>query len=162
MIKNAILDPGDQFHIGIVAADFEATVARLTEVLGYEWGPEVGGAVAVDLPGGNVAELDLRCAYSITVPRLEVVRSVAGTLWDPAGEAGVHHIGYWSADVAADAAALAERGYLVEASRPGPQGGLFFAFLRSAEGFRVELVDRAAESSLAQCWAAPPTPGGAA
>ncbi|WP_245718434.1 VOC family protein [Nocardia miyunensis] len=155
MIKNAILDPGDQFHIGIVAPDFEATAARLTEVLGYEWGPEVGDLVSVDLPDGKSVELNLRCMYSTTVPRLEVVRSVAGTLWEPAGEAGMHHIGYWSDDVAADTEALIRHGYLTEATRRGPQGGLFFAFLRSAEGFRVELVDRAAESGISRCWAAP-------
>ncbi|MQY18727.1 VOC family protein [Nocardia macrotermitis] len=162
MSQNAILDPGDQFHIGIVAADFEATVARLTEVLGYEWGPEIGGPVAVGLPDGRTTELEIRCAYSRTTPRLEVVRSVADSLWQPAGEGGLHHIGYWSDDVAADTAQLAERGYAVEATRAGVGGGLFFAFLRSAEGFRVELVDRVAEPSLARCWAAPEVSGGAA
>jgi len=153
VMKNAILDIGSQFHIGIVAADFEATMATLTAVLGHEWGPEVGGPVSVELPGGRTADLELRCAYSTTAPRLEVVRSVAGTLWEPAGDGGVHHIGYWSDDVAADTAELVRHGYVTEATRPGAQGGLFFAFLRSATGFRVELVDRAAEPSMAQCWA---------
>ncbi|WP_067887854.1 VOC family protein [Nocardia vaccinii] len=161
-MKNAILEPGDQFHIGIVAADFDVTVTRLTEVFGYEWGPEVGGPVTVDLPDGKAVDLDLRCVYSVTVPRLEVVRSVADTLWDPAGEAGVHHIGFWSDDVAADTEALLRHGYLAEATRPGAEGGLFFAFLRSADGFRVELVDRAAESGLSRCWAAPEASGGVA
>jgi hypothetical protein len=162
MIKNAILNPDDQFHIGIVAADLEATVARLTEVLGYEWGPEIGGPVSVGLPGGRIAELEIRCAYSRTTPRLEVVRSIADTLWEPAGQGGLHHIGYWSDDVAADHAELVRRGYLSEATRAGAGGGLFFAFLRSAEGFRVELVDRAAEPSLARCWATPDASAGAA
>lgn len=158
MTKNAILDPLDQFHIGIVAADFEATLATLTEVLGYEWGPEVGGPVSVDLPGGGDAvDLEMRCTFSVTVPRLEIVRSVASTLWEPSSGAGVHHLGYWSDDVQADVAELVRNGYLTEATRPGPQGGLFFAFLRSANGFRVELVDRVAQPGMAQCWAAPAT-----
>ncbi|WP_063039503.1 VOC family protein [Nocardia pseudovaccinii] len=147
----------DQFHIGIVAADFEATMATLSEVLGYEWGPEIGGPVSVDLPDTRAAVLEMRCRYSTTVPRLEIVRSIAGTLWEPAGPAGLHHVGYWSDDVAADAAELVRHGYVTEATRPGADGQLFFAFLRGADGFRVELVDRAVESSLAQCWAAPRT-----
>lgn len=155
VMKNAILDAGDQFHIGIVAGDPDDVVATLTDVLGYEWGPEVGGPVAVGLPDGSTVELELRCAYSVTVPRVEVVRSVAGTLWEPAGEGGIHHVGYWSDDVAADTAALVRHGYVVEATRSAATGGLFFSFLRSDKGFRVELVDRAAQPSLAQCWAAP-------
>ncbi|WP_433631730.1 VOC family protein [Nocardia sp. CA-120079] len=147
----------DQFHIGIVAADFEATVATLSSVLGYEWGPEIGGPVSVDLPDTGTAVLEMRCRYSTTVPRLEIVRSIADTLWEPAGAAGLHHVGYWSGDVAADVADLVRHGYVTEATRPGADGQLFFAFLRGANGFRVELVDRAAESSLAQCWAAPTT-----
>ncbi|MEV4235513.1 MULTISPECIES: VOC family protein [unclassified Nocardia] len=143
----------DQFHIGIVATDFEATVATLSAVLASEWGPEIGGPVAVHLPDGEQAVVELKCRYSTTVPRLEVVRSVAGTLWEPVGEAGIHHIGYWSDDVAADTAELVRHGYVTEATRPADAGRLFFAFLRGANGFRVELVDRAAEPDLARCWA---------
>ncbi|WP_433710467.1 VOC family protein [Nocardia sp. CA-084685] len=142
----------DQFHIGIVAVDFEATLATLSAVLGSEWGPEVGGPVAVRLPDRE-AVLELKCRYSTTVPRLEVVRSVAGTLWEPVRDAGIHHIGYWSDDVAADVVELESHGYLIEATRAADAGRLFFAFLRGANGFRVELVDRSAESGLSRCWA---------
>ncbi|MFI6361254.1 VOC family protein [Nocardia sp. NPDC050630] len=142
----------DQFHVGIVAVDFEATLATLSAVLGSEWGPEVGGPVAVRLPGRE-AVLELKCRYSTTVPRLEVVRSVAGTLWEPVRDAGIHHIGYWSDDVVADVVELESHGYLIEATRAADAGRLFFAFLRAANGFRVELVDRSAESGLSRCWA---------
>ncbi|MGW5071749.1 VOC family protein [Rhodococcus sp. NPDC004095] len=142
------------FHVGIVTDDPDATRADLAALFGYEWGPEVGGPVVVSLPGGT-REVDMRCAYSITTPRLEVVRSVPGTMWEPVAGAGVHHLGYWSDDVAADAAELAAAGYVPEATRTGPDGVPFFAFLRSAKGFRVELVTRAARSGLERCWSDP-------
>ena len=144
----------DQFHIGIVAADVAATTAALSQVLGYEWGVETGGPLTVVSSSGEQA-LDIRCVYSTTVPRVEVIRAVAGTLWEPVSGSGIHHVGYWSDDVAADIAKLERTGYTVEAMRPGPGGAPLFAFLNGPNGFRVELLTRAAESGLARCWAAP-------
>jgi Glyoxalase/Bleomycin resistance protein/Dioxygenase superfamily len=145
------MKPEDLFHVGIVTHDLDATQTQLSSLLGYEWGPEIGAPIEVTLPSG-VVTVEVRCAYSITTPRLEVVRSVPGTFWEPAEGSGVHHVGYWSDDVDADAADLVSRGYITEAARSGPDGSLFFAFLRSDTGYRMELVTRAAEPSLQQCW----------
>ncbi|HEY9311033.1 VOC family protein [Williamsia sp.] len=142
----------DLFHVGIVTHDLEATQTQLSSLLGYEWGPEVGAPIEVTLPPGLVT-VEVRCAFSITTPRLEVVRSVPGTFWEPAEGSGVHHAGYWSDDVDADAAELTSQGYVTEATRSGPDGSLFFAFLRSDTGYRMELVTRAAEPHMQQCWA---------
>ena len=150
----------DQFHVGIVAADFEATVAGLTSLFGYQWCDEMGGPIHVRLPAGD-AVLDVRCVYSRTSPRLEIVRPIPGTLWEPAADSGIHHVGYWSDDVAADSAALERDGYLPEATRQDPDGGgaAAFAFYRSAAGFRVELVSRAVKPALERLWAGQPGAG---
>ena len=148
----------DLFHLGIVTETFEQTKDELSSLFGYEWGPEVGGPIAVTLPSGD-ATIDMTCAFSVTEPRLEIVRAVPGaTLWDAGQGQGIHHAGYWSDDVAADAAELTRCGYVTEATRLGPDGAMFFAFLRSSWGFRIELVTRAAKSSMAQCWASPNIP----
>ncbi len=144
----------DQFHVGIVAEDFESTLADLSELFGYEWCQEIGGRVAVRLPTG-VAEIELRCVYSTTSPRVEVVRSVPGTLWVPAAGSGVHHVGYWSDDLPADAADLVRRGYHAEATGLRPDGAPFWAYHRSAAGPRIELVSRALQPVLTECWATP-------
>lgn len=144
----------DQFHLGIVAEDFEATAAALSSVFGYEWGPEVGSEVELTLPTGE-AVLNLRCAFTTSIPRLEIVRSIPGTLWEPVAGAGIHHVGYWSDDVAADTAELERHGYVNEATRLGPDGAPFFTFQRSPAGFRIELVSRVAKAGLEQCWASP-------
>jgi catechol 2,3-dioxygenase-like lactoylglutathione lyase family enzyme len=143
----------DLFHIGIVAEDPEAAAATLSSVLGYEWTPLMGGPIEVALPTGETV-VDIRCAYSTTTPRMEVIRAIPGTLWEPTPGAGVHHVGYWSDDVAADAAALEAEGYEREAARNGPDGGLFFTFHRSPTGFRVELVTRAAQPAMEGAFAA--------
>jgi hypothetical protein len=155
-----ILRPEDQFHVGIVAEDFHATKDQLSQLFGFEWSAELGGPADVSLPEGD-AVIDFRCAYSRSegaAPRLEIVRRVPGTLWEPTPGSGIHHFGYWSDDVAADTAELEGHGYVTEATRRGPDGALFFAFLRSAKqtGFRVELVSRAAKPSLERAWSQQP------
>ena len=147
----------DQFHIGVVAADFEATMSTLSSVFGYQWGPEAGGPIAVTLPTGE-AVLDLRCVFSTTEPRVEIVRSIPDTLWEPVAGSGIHHLGFWSDDVAADTAQLERYGYVVEAAR-AVSGTPFFAFLTGKSGVRIELVTRAAQEGLARCWADPETIG---
>lgn len=148
-----MLKPEDQFHVGIVAEDFEVTLKQLSSLYGFEWHDPMGGPAQVELATGEVAAIDFRCVYSKTAPRLEIVRRVPGTFWEPTPGSGIHHLGYWSDDVAADTAELVGHGYVTEATRKGPDGALFFAFLRSTDGFRVELVDRGAQPSLEGCWA---------
>ncbi|MGA2830837.1 MAG: hypothetical protein ABSF03_32530 [Streptosporangiaceae bacterium] len=80
---------------------------------------------------------------------------IPGTLWEPAAGSAIHHTGYWSDDVAADSAELERHGYVPEATRAGPDGVPFFAFYRSATGFRVELVSRKAQPGLEGIWAGP-------
>jgi hypothetical protein len=148
----AALRAEDQFHVGIVVEDFETALAEFSSVFGYRWCAEIGGPTEVTLPGGR-AVLDLRCAYSRTSPRLEIVRRIPGTLWEPAPGSGIHHIGYWSDDVPADRAELERHGYLPEATR---DGAVPFAFYRHPAGFRVELVSRKAQPGLERYWAAGP------
>jgi Glyoxalase/Bleomycin resistance protein/Dioxygenase superfamily len=145
----------DQFHIGIVVDDFEAALADLSATFGYEWSGELGGPIQVRLP--NEASLvNIRCAYSRSSPRLEIVGRIPGTLWEPAAGSGIHHVGYWSDDMAADSAELERRGYVAEATSDGSDGAPFFAFYRRATGFRVELVSRVAQPGLERHWSGRP------
>lgn len=133
------LRPGDQFHAGIVVDDLEAALAQLSDLFGYEWCDEIAVRTEVTLPTGPV-EVDQRFRYSRDEPRLEVIQSVPGTLWEPAAGSGIHHLGYWSADLARDAAALEGRGFAREAAGIRPDGALFWAYFRAAAGPRIELV----------------------
>jgi hypothetical protein len=141
----------DQFHVGIVAEDFDATLAELAHLFGYQWCEEVGGTIPVGLPTG-VADIELRCVYSKSTPRLEVVRPVPGTVWIPAAGSGIHHVGYWSDDVAVDSAELERRGYAAEAVGVGPEGAPLWAYHRSPTGPRIELVARALQPGLESYW----------
>lgn len=145
------MKPTDLFHTGIVVDDLVAAAAELTALFGYQWCEEIGAPVRVRLPEGETV-LDLTSVYSMSTPRLELVRSVPGTLWQPA-DSGVHHLGYWSDDVAADSAELARAGHPLEAEGRRPDGTPYWAFHRGAVGPRVELVTRALQPVLERYWA---------
>jgi hypothetical protein len=146
----------DLFHVGIVVDDVEETLAALSALFGYEWGAQMGGPSSVRLASGEEI-LDLRCTYSITAPRLEIVQSVPGTLWEPVTGSGIHHVGYWSDDVAADAAALVSQGFAAEATGVLPDGAPFWAYHRGPSGPRIELVSRAVAPMLDGSQAGAPT-----
>jgi hypothetical protein len=142
----------DQFHVGLVVDDLAAAAAELSAVFGYEWCAETGTAAQVTLPSGDTV-LDLKNLYSTSTPRLELVQSIPGTLWEPAPGSGVHHLGYWSDDVAEDSAELARHGYETEAVGRRPDGTPYWAFHRGGTGPRVELVSRELQPLLEQFWA---------
>jgi hypothetical protein len=83
----------DQFHVGVVVEDFEAALARLSSLFGYQWSAELGGLTQVRLPAGE-ALMNFRCAYSTASPRLQIVARIPGTLWEPAADSGIHHVGW--------------------------------------------------------------------
>jgi hypothetical protein len=141
----------DHFHVGIVVEDLDAALGDLAGLFGHEWCPTLAVTTPVLLPDGETT-LDLRFTYSTTTPRVEVIQSIPGTLWMPAVGSGIHHLGYWSDDVEADAALLAARGYAAEATGVRPGGTPVWAYHRSESGPRIELVSRGLAAGLEQYW----------
>jgi hypothetical protein len=132
------MDAADLFHVGVVVADLDAELERLGSLFGYRWSDEVALTTTVRFPSGG-REVDLRFRYSRNGPRLEVIQQRPGTLWMPVEGSGLHHLGYWSDDVAADGAALREAGYAVEAE--GVDGGSpTWAYFGDGHHPRIELV----------------------
>jgi Glyoxalase/Bleomycin resistance protein/Dioxygenase superfamily len=142
----------DQFHIGIVVEDLDATLDEFGGLLGYEWCPVVAVETPVVLPRGEIM-LDLRFAYSKTEPRVEMIRAVPGTLWVPVQGSGIHHAGYWSEDLAVDGERLDASGFAQEARGVGPDGTPMWAYYSSPKGPRIELVSRQLQPGLEQYWA---------
>jgi len=145
--QGPLLNAEDQYHVGIVSDDPAATMARLTESLGYQCADLIGGPVSVSLPGkdGGYGDKDttveIRAWYSVTTPRLEVVQSIPGTVWSRA-DSGLHHLGYWVDDLGATIDALEAEGYAREAVGKLPNGQPYWAYLSGPTGPRLEVVSR--------------------
>jgi hypothetical protein len=142
----------DQFHLGIVVEDLDASLEELGALFGYDWCPEFAAEIPVVLPTGEIT-LDLRFVYSKTEPRVELIQSVPGSPWVPAADSGIHHAGFWSDDMVGDAQALVARGYVEEARGIYPDGAPMWAYHRSPRGPRIELVSRGLQPGLEQYWA---------
>jgi catechol 2,3-dioxygenase-like lactoylglutathione lyase family enzyme len=133
-----LLHPGDQFHVGIVVHDFEAARAWLSDTFGYEWGPDMQIEYTMLLPDGPFT-YQQRLQYSVTEPRLELVRSVAGTPLQPSSS-GLHHVGYWCDDVESTSRQLSENGWGWECGGTFADGSPAWAYHFNPLGVRVELV----------------------
>lgn len=121
-----LLPASSQYHIGIMSEDPAATMDELTKSFGYEWGEEIGAPTTVELPDGERV-IQLRAWYSTTEPRLEVVQAIADSVWWPVADSDIHHLGYWSDDVAQTCTGLQERGYVMEVAGKRPDGQLYWA-----------------------------------
>ncbi len=143
----------DQFHVGIVVDDLDGALAQLTGLFGYDWGGEVDATRPVQLPAGE-AIVRFRFRYSRTTPRVEVIQSQPSTLWTVAPGSGIHHLGYWSDDVAADGAALEAAGYVLEAAGVDDDGhgNRAWSYHRSPTGPRIELISRTLEPAMSAMW----------
>ncbi|MCU1485113.1 MAG: Glyoxalase/bleomycin resistance protein/dioxygenase [Actinomycetia bacterium] len=145
-----LLDPRDQFHVGIVVDDFEAARTFLTETSGYEWGSDVQLEYTTLVPGGSVT-YQQRLQYSISEPRLELVQAVAGTPLQPSSS-GLHHLGYWCGDVAGATVELATRGWAWECGGNLPDGSPGWAYCFNPAGMRIELVATAMQPAMEGLW----------
>jgi len=147
-----VLRPDDQFHIGIVVDDLDATLAQLTELFGYRWCDVVEAPSPVALATGETV-VDFRFAYSMDVPRLEIIQAIPGTLWTPVAASGIHHLGYWCDDVDAASAGLERSGLAREAAGVQPDGSATWAYHRGASGPRIELVSARLRPLMERWWA---------
>lgn len=125
--------PHSYFHVGLVVADIEATMAELGPALGLEFNEP-----HVSVYGGET----ITVAYARQgPPYYELVQGSPGGRWNSEG-CSMDHVGYFSRDLDADVATLEAAGLPVDID--GREHGSFFTYHRSpVTGMRVELIDGA-------------------
>lgn len=139
----AALKPEDLYHTGLVVPDLEAAMARLTALAGYQWISPMSYTLPFRTTAGT-RELTSTIVYSVQAPYLELLQEVPGTPWTAAPGNAVHHVGYFTDNLAQTAQSLQDNGFGFEmtADVPGTELGLF-AYYVDAVGTRIEIVDRA-------------------
>lgn len=138
-----VLQPKDFYHTGIVVPDLEAAMARLTALAGYRWITPLSYTLPFRTTAG-VRDLTSTIVYSVQSPYLELLQEVPGTPWTAAPGNSVHHVGYFTDNLAETARGLEANGFTFEMTGelPGSEFGMF-AYYVDAFGTRVEIVDRA-------------------
>ncbi|ORA17479.1 VOC family protein [Mycobacterium asiaticum] len=142
-LVTAALKPEDLYHTGLVVPDLEAAMARLTALAGYQWISPMSYTLPFRTTAGT-RELTSTIVYSVQAPYLELLQEVPGTPWTAAPGNAVHHVGYFTDNLAQTAQSLQDHGFVFEmtADVPGTELGLF-AYYVDAVGTRIEIVDRA-------------------
>jgi hypothetical protein len=137
------LRPEDFYHTGIIVPDLEAAMGRLSTLAGYQWITPLTYTLPFRTANGT-RELTSTFVYSIQSPHVELVKEVPDSPWTAAPGNSVHHLGYFTDNLADTARMLEANGFTFEmtADVPGSELALF-AYYIDAFGTRIEIVDRA-------------------
>jgi catechol 2,3-dioxygenase-like lactoylglutathione lyase family enzyme len=156
------LRPEDLYHTGIIVPDLDAAMARLSALAGYRWITPLSYTLPFRTATGT-RELTSTIVYSVQSPHVELLQEVPGSPWTAAPGNSVHHLGYFTDDLADTAELLESNGFTFEMTADVPGQDLaLFAYYVDPFGTRIEIVDRALFpdfSAFVQSMAA--QPGGA-
>lgn len=145
------MNTSELFHVGIVVPDLDAARARFTELLGVRWGPVVEGDIEVRDADGCDRVVPNRICYSTAPPYLELIQEVPGTPWVCNEHSNLHHIGYFSDDLVADAARLRSVGCPLEMlDGHGDTPPAVWTYHRDPLGVRIEHVASSLRPMLEQ------------
>lgn len=137
------LRPEDFYHTGIIVPDLDAAMDRLSALAGYRWITPVSYTLPFRTTSGT-QEVTSTFVYSLQAPHVELIKEVPGTAWTAAPGNAIHHLGYWTDNLAESANLLEDNGFAFEATADtaAPELALFAYYVDSA-GTRIEIVDRA-------------------
>jgi catechol 2,3-dioxygenase-like lactoylglutathione lyase family enzyme len=100
------------WHIGIALPDLEKGQKELADVFGLRWRPARVRKLTLTDAEGRTSEVECHVAFSLGGPfAVEVWQAIPGTPLEMPEGGGVHHIGYWVDDLAAEAKRLDALGY---------------------------------------------------
>ncbi len=141
-------------HVGFVVADLEKSMASFGDALDLQWAQVLSWELDLWTPAG-VSKVRSTFTYARGAsPSIELLQHEPDSVWS-VGSDTAHHIGYWSTDMATDAAELARQGYEMIATLASADGGPvgFSYHAGPAGGILIELVDATLKPRFARWWA---------
>lgn len=144
------------FHTGIRVPDIRAAMAEMGDSLGVTWAQLVEHpGQSIWTPAAGQQRLPLKFVYSCEGPQhIELLEGPAGSLWDGRDAPGVHHVGLWVDDVAAETDAVLARGWTLAAAAVSPDEGYgSYTYVVPPSGTIVELVNGAILPRFERWWA---------
>ncbi|WP_405136369.1 VOC family protein [Nocardia sp. NBC_01388] len=132
-----VLVPG--YHFGVVVADLDRAMTELNRLLGVEWlEPVRSGHQVTDAEAQQVGPMITFSKQG--PPYFELLEQTPGTIWDVPG---LHHVGFWAADVKGESARLADAGYPLQAAAVVLAGDAEpgVCYHRTSDGLLLELVE---------------------
>lgn len=131
------------YHTGIRVADLDQAMAELGDTLSLVWA-EVREVPEMPYwtPSDGMVSSPLRFVYSCQPPQhVELVEGGPGSIWDGRDVPGVHHVGIWCDDVAAETEAAIANGWTCMAAGAAPEDGYGrWSYVQPPTGMLVEFV----------------------
>lgn len=147
----------EYFHVGIVVPDVVTAQARLTQLLGTDWGPIVENDIDVRDGDGSERVLPNRICYSTMPPYIELIQETPASPWVCNEYSNLHHLGFFSGALAAESDRLVGARCPLEimgGHGDGPPGG--WAYHSDPLGVRIEVVDEVMRPVMEQYLFQPP------
>lgn len=152
-----VIDYQRLYHTGIRVPDLRAAMEELGPALGVTWAtPMHSPSQAAWTPEHGQEELELHFTYSCEGPQhVELLQGPPGSVWDGSVQPGVHHVGLWCDDVAAETQRLVDLGWRLELAARSPEEGFgTYTYVRPpGSAMLVELVWSGALARFEQWWA---------
>lgn len=132
------------YHTGIIVENLDKAMDTMGEALGLLWAPPRTSKVPLLCPEG-VLDREVRFTYSLQGPHhIELLEQVNPAPYlSLTGGRRVHHLGYFTDDLATASADLEERGFRRELSGVDENGGVAratFHYNEESPGMWIELV----------------------
>ncbi len=155
---NSVVDYARCYHQGVRVPDLEVAMAELSAALSLHWCEPQVRDQAVWLPDSGATTIKLRFTYSSDGPQhVELLEGEPGSVWDGTEQRGLHHVGLWSDDVAAETAALIDAGWILRLAQRDPADGYgVFTYVQPPSGLLVELVSTAVRPMFERWFAGGP------
>lgn len=128
-------------HVAHSVEDLDLAMQQFSDSLGLTWASIQEWDMTISVCD-EVVSTPIRFTYSCdSPPHIELIEGQPGTIWAP--HRGLHHVGVWSDDLAADAQQLSRSGFTQEAAGVARSGRIpsAFTYHSSPHGMRLELVD---------------------
>ena len=131
------LRPQDFYHTGIIVPDLGAAMARLSALAGYRWIKPLTYTLPFRTAAGT-RELTSTFVYSLQAPHVELIQEVPGSPWTATPGNSIHHLGYFTDNLADTAKILEDNGFTFEATADvSPPDLALFAYYVDAFGTRI-------------------------
>lgn len=143
------------FHTGIRVPDLGAAMNEMGEALGVRWAsPQDNPRQQIWTRETGLQRTRLKFVYSCEGPQhIELLEGEPGTVWDGRDYPGVHHVGVWVDDVAAETQRCLDHGWSLVGAQAAPDDGLgVFTYVAPPSGPIVELVWSGLEPRFERWW----------
>lgn len=131
------------YHTGIRVHDIDAAMAEMGESMGVTWATvQHNPGQGVWTPEHGFRQVELTFVYSCEGPQhIELLQGVPDTPWFAGDAPGVHHVGLFVDDVAAETQRCVDAGWTVAAAGASPDDGYgAYTYVVPPSGPIVELV----------------------